>query len=54
MWWRSKYTMMINFCFKCPCCSGSQYRTSQFDISLSNPRGAKCIFCKTAMKVEAN
>ncbi|WP_072009057.1 cold shock small protein YmcF [Yokenella regensburgei] len=35
--------------FRCPCCHGSQYRTSHFDISDSNPFGAKCIFCKSSM-----
>ncbi|MGK0738772.1 cold shock small protein YmcF [Yokenella regensburgei] len=35
--------------FRCPCCHGSQYRTSHFDISESNPFGAKCIFCKSSM-----
>ncbi|MFO5928139.1 cold-shock protein, partial [Klebsiella pneumoniae] len=31
------------------CCHGSQYRTSQFDVTEKNPFGAKCIFCKSAM-----
>ncbi|MEW5560299.1 cold-shock protein [Enterobacter asburiae] len=35
--------------FRCPCCHGSQYRTSAFDVTKSNPHGAKCIFCKSAM-----
>ena len=30
--------------FRCPCCHGSQYRTSVFDVSEKNPFGAKCIF----------
>ncbi|WP_261388113.1 cold shock small protein YmcF [Candidatus Pantoea soli] len=34
---------------RCPNCQGSQYRRSVFDISISNPLGAKCIFCKSAM-----
>ncbi|HDG1693097.1 TPA: cold-shock protein, partial [Kluyvera georgiana] len=34
---------------RCPCCHGSQYRTSIFDVSERNPFGAKCIFCKTNM-----
>ncbi|WP_418134985.1 cold-shock protein [Citrobacter braakii] len=35
--------------FKCPCCHGSQYRTSHFDVTEKNPFGAKCIFCKSSM-----
>lgn len=35
--------------FRCPCCHGSQYRTSAFDVSDKNPFGAKCIFCKSPM-----
>ncbi|EHY4969029.1 cold-shock protein, partial [Escherichia coli] len=35
--------------FRCPCCHGSQYRTSSFDVSDMNPFGAKCIFCKSMM-----
>ena len=35
--------------FRCPCCHGSQYRTSVFDVSEKNPHGAKCIFCKSPM-----
>ncbi|OUR02379.1 cold-shock protein [Pluralibacter gergoviae] len=35
--------------FRCPCCHGSQYRVSHFDVSEKNPFGAKCIFCKSAM-----
>ncbi|MEP9308509.1 cold-shock protein [Enterobacter cloacae] len=35
--------------FRCPCCHGSQYRTSAFDVSEKNPFGAKCIFCKSPM-----
>ncbi|UYU33815.1 cold shock small protein YmcF [Siccibacter colletis] len=35
--------------FRCPCCHGSQYRTSAFDVTENNPFGAKCIFCKSAM-----
>ncbi|MDY0970982.1 cold-shock protein [Siccibacter turicensis] len=35
--------------FRCPCCHGSQYRTSPFDMTEKNPFGAKCIFCKSAM-----
>ncbi|EPV2463394.1 cold-shock protein [Enterobacter hormaechei] len=34
---------------RCPCCHGSQYRTSAFDVSDKNPFGAKCIFCKSPM-----
>ncbi|WHP33501.1 cold-shock protein [Trabulsiella odontotermitis] len=30
-------------------CHGSQYRTSNFDVSEKNPFGAKCIFCKASM-----
>ncbi|PDO84302.1 cold shock small protein YmcF [Kosakonia pseudosacchari] len=41
---------MINHIhFRCPCCHGSQYRTSCFDMTEKNPAGAKCIFCKSAM-----
>ncbi|HHS9739649.1 TPA: cold-shock protein [Raoultella ornithinolytica] len=35
--------------FRCPCCHGSQYRTSNYDVTKKNPFGAKCIFCKTSM-----
>ncbi|MEH0885002.1 hypothetical protein [Enterobacter sp. UNJFSC 003] len=35
--------------FRCPCCHGSQYRISIFDVSENNPFGAKCIFCKSTM-----
>ncbi|WP_227123130.1 cold shock small protein YmcF [Kosakonia oryzae] len=35
--------------FRCPCCHGSQYRISSFDVTEKNPVGAKCIFCKSAM-----
>ncbi len=35
--------------FRCPCCHGSQYRTSHFDVTANNPYGAKCIFCKSSM-----
>ncbi|EPK7358020.1 cold-shock protein [Kluyvera intermedia] len=41
--------MNLNIHFRCPCCHGSQYRTSIFDVSEKNPFGAKCIFCKTNM-----
>ncbi|WP_308537642.1 cold-shock protein [uncultured Kluyvera sp.] len=41
--------MRLNIHFRCPCCHGSQYRTSIFDVSEKNPFGAKCIFCKTTM-----
>ncbi|EOU5772435.1 cold-shock protein [Escherichia coli] len=34
---------------RCPCCHGSQYRTSAFDVTERNPLGAKCIFCKSTM-----
>ncbi|NUU64557.1 cold-shock protein [Enterobacteriaceae bacterium BIT-l23] len=34
---------------RCPCCHGSQFRTSHFDVSERNPYGAKCIFCKSVM-----
>jgi excinuclease UvrABC ATPase subunit len=40
---------MTNIHFRCPCCHGSQYRTSVFDVTTKNPLGAKCIFCKSAM-----
>nr|WP_312691731.1 cold-shock protein [Kosakonia sp.] len=35
--------------FRCPCCSGTQYRISSFDVTEKNPSGAKCIFCKSSM-----
>ncbi|HAW1844370.1 TPA: cold-shock protein [Escherichia coli] len=35
--------------FRCPCCHGSQYRTSAFDVTERNPLGAKCIFYKSTM-----
>ncbi|WP_409411503.1 cold-shock protein [Atlantibacter sp.] len=41
--------MNLHIHFRCPCCHGSQYRTSHFDVSANNPFGAKCIFCKSAM-----
>ncbi|WP_313479427.1 cold shock small protein YmcF [Atlantibacter hermannii] len=41
--------MILHIHFRCPCCHGSQYRTSHFDVSQQNPFGAKCIFCKSAM-----
>ncbi|MER0132763.1 cold-shock protein [Klebsiella pneumoniae] len=41
--------MIEHIHFRCPCCHGSQYRTSQFDVTEKNPFGAKCIFCKSAM-----
>nr|WP_221192356.1 cold-shock protein [Atlantibacter sp. RC6] len=40
---------MLHIHFRCPCCHGSQYRTSHFDVSAQNPFGAKCIFCKSPM-----
>ncbi|MBJ9831783.1 cold-shock protein, partial [Citrobacter freundii] len=41
--------MTNNIHFRCPCCHGSQYRTSNFDVTEKNPFGAKCIFCKSTM-----
>ncbi|QGN37857.1 cold-shock protein [Klebsiella oxytoca] len=41
--------MIDHIHFRCPCCHGSQYRTSSYDVSEKNPFGAKCIFCKSAM-----
>ncbi|WP_419470641.1 hypothetical protein [Duffyella gerundensis] len=35
--------------FKCPSCSGHQYRLSSFDVTTKNPHGAVCIFCKSVM-----
>ncbi|MES0263653.1 cold shock domain-containing protein [Citrobacter sedlakii] len=35
--------------FRCPCCHGSQYRTSAFDVTEKKPFGAKCIFCESVM-----
>ncbi|WP_318366115.1 hypothetical protein [Enterobacter sp.] len=39
----------VSMHFTCPRCHGSQYRTSHFDVTESNPFGAKCIFCKSVM-----
>ncbi|GAB82738.1 hypothetical protein [Shimwellia blattae] len=39
----------LNIHFRCPCCHGSQYRTSVYDVSEKNPAGAKYIFCKSDM-----
>ncbi|MGQ5464451.1 cold shock small protein YmcF [Proteus mirabilis] len=44
--------MTIRLYFKCPSCRGSQYRTSQFDVTVNNPHGAKCIFCKSVMAAQ--
>lgn len=41
--------MTAHIHFRCPCCHGSQYRTSAFDMTEKNPHGAKCIFCKSSM-----
>nr|WP_072015695.1 cold-shock protein [Citrobacter farmeri] len=50
MLWLFKVTVITNnIHFRCPCCHGSQYRTSSFDVTDRNPFGAKCIFCKTTM-----
>ncbi|XTZ39147.1 cold-shock protein [Salmonella enterica] len=50
MWYRVKDISISNrIHFRCPCCHGSQYRISNFDMSEKNPFGAKCIFCKSAM-----
>uniref|UniRef100_UPI00374326BA cold shock small protein YmcF n=1 Tax=Proteus terrae TaxID=1574161 RepID=UPI00374326BA len=51
-WWLSKGAITIRLYFKCPCCRGSQYRTSQFDVTVNNPHGAKCIFCKSVMTAQ--
>ncbi|XWJ93637.1 cold-shock protein [Phytobacter ursingii] len=40
---------MSNIYLRCPKCHGSQYRLSHFDVTETNPYGAKCIFCKTVM-----
>lgn len=40
---------LFNLRLKCPNCSSCQYRQSPYDISVINPYGAKCIFCKTVM-----
>ncbi|MGP3590712.1 cold shock small protein YmcF [Vagococcus sp. WN89Y] len=40
--------------FRCPCCDGSQYRISSYDMTEKNPAGAKCIFCKSAMSIFNN
>ncbi|WP_126358411.1 cold shock small protein YmcF [Cedecea lapagei] len=45
---------MLNLQFQCPSCGGSQYRTSPYDVRESNPHGAVCIFCKSAMQVSAH
>nr|DAG12495.1 MAG TPA: Transcription initiation factor IIE, alpha FINGER, Transcription [Caudoviricetes sp.] len=50
MLWLYKGTVITNnIHFRCPCCHGSQYRTSSFDVTEKNPFGAKCIFCKSTM-----
>nr|WP_233610794.1 cold-shock protein [Citrobacter youngae] len=50
MSWLYKVTVINNnIHFRCPCCHGSQYRTSNFDVTEKNPFGAKCIFCKSTM-----
>nr|WP_193568788.1 cold-shock protein [Citrobacter sp. NCU1] len=50
MSWRSEVTdISSHIHFWCPCCHGSQYRTSTFDVTERNPFGAKCIFCKSTM-----
>ena len=41
--------MISTIHFRCPCCHGSQYRTSIFEKKKKNPHGAKCIFCKSSM-----
>nr|WP_313383058.1 hypothetical protein [Pantoea sp.] len=35
--------------FRCPGCQRSQHPVSAFDRCNSNPYGATCIFCKSAM-----
>ncbi|MEN0581240.1 cold-shock protein [Phytobacter palmae] len=40
---------MSNIHLRCPKCHGSQYRVSHFDVTETNPYGAKCIFCKNIM-----
>ncbi|EPC5664413.1 cold shock small protein YmcF [Citrobacter koseri] len=48
--WHFKAADISNYIhFRCPCCHGSQYRTSVFDVTDRNPSGAKCIFCKSPM-----
>ncbi|HHR6214808.1 TPA: hypothetical protein ACS705_000899 [Providencia alcalifaciens] len=44
-WWRFKGDIFM----RCPCCKGSQYRRYHFEVTKSNPSGAKCIFCKSNM-----
>ncbi|WP_419197858.1 hypothetical protein [Proteus vulgaris] len=44
--------MTIRLYFKCPRCRCSQYRTSQFDVIVNNPHGAKCIFYKSVMTAQ--
>ncbi|MTD40887.1 cold-shock protein [Erwinia sp. CPCC 100877] len=39
----------MSLILRCPCCQGSQFRTSHFDVSERNPYGARCIFCKSVM-----
>lgn len=40
--------MINNIHFRCPCCHGSQYRTSHFDVS-EKPLRREMHFCKSDM-----
>ncbi|WP_372451303.1 cold shock small protein YmcF [Cedecea davisae] len=51
---QKKESFILNLLFQCPSCGGSQYRTSSYDVRESNPHGAVCIFCKSAMQVSAH
>ncbi|WP_435529713.1 cold shock small protein YmcF [Paramixta manurensis] len=37
--------------FRCPSCSGHQYRRSMTNVTPKNPHGTFCIFCKSTMVV---
>ncbi|MEO3741420.1 cold-shock protein [Kosakonia oryzendophytica] len=49
LWFAKDLEITNRIHFRCPCCSGSQYRISSFDVTEKNPAGAKCIFCKSTM-----
>ncbi|WP_420845704.1 cold shock small protein YmcF [Mixta theicola] len=42
---------MLTIKYRCSRCQGHQCRISLFDVSIRNPHGAICIFCKSPMLV---
>ncbi|EEB45083.1 TPA: hypothetical protein ACS7XE_000939 [Providencia alcalifaciens] len=38
---------------RCLCCKGTQYKRYHFEVTKSNPSGAKYIFCKSTMQAQA-